>query len=52
MAKIILTFVVIIGTLYLLALGEGTIANYILILYFGFLILGELENIKEIIKKK
>ena len=46
MAKIILTFVVVIGTLYLLELGEGTIANYILTLYFGFLILGELGNIK------
>ena len=52
MAKFILTFVLVIGTLFLSYLGEGTIANYILILYFGFLILGELENIKEIIKKK
>ena len=52
MAKIIFTFVLIIATWFLLALGEDALANYILILYFGFSILGDLEDIKEKLKNK
>ena len=52
MKEIIFTLMLVLGGFLFHIFGYGDLGNYVVIIYFGFLIMGHIEDIEEKLKNK